>query len=64
MLWWREVGQLDAVCHDSYAMIRKKCWFVDSKGLLSSARTDTLDEHKKPFAHDLHSLSSGERLDA
>eukprot|EP01036_Dinobryon_divergens_P030628 gene30628-39901_t len=32
---------------------RKKCWFVDSKGLLSSARTDTLDAHKVPFAHDI-----------
>ena len=35
------------------AMDRKKCWFVDSKGLLSSARTDTLDAHKVPFAHDI-----------
>ena len=30
---------------------RKRCWFVDSKGLLCSAR-DNLAEHKKPYAHD------------
>lgn len=30
---------------------RKHCWFVDSKGLVNSTRTD-LAEHKKRFAHD------------
>lgn len=29
---------------------RRRCWFVDSKGLVTSARTD-LQEHKRPFAH-------------
>jgi malate dehydrogenase (oxaloacetate-decarboxylating)(NADP+) len=30
---------------------RARCWFVDSKGLVVSGRTDLAD-HKKPFAHD------------
>lgn len=30
---------------------RAQCWFVDSKGLVVSSRTD-LAEHKKRFAHD------------
>ena len=29
---------------------RRRCWFVDSKGLVESSRTD-LVEHKKPYAH-------------
>ena len=30
---------------------------MDSKGLLSSARTDALDAHKVPFAHDISLLT-------
>ncbi|MBX3056116.1 MAG: NAD-dependent malic enzyme [Anaerolineae bacterium] len=30
---------------------RQQCWFVDSRGLVESSRTD-LAEHKLPYAHD------------
>ena len=29
---------------------RRKCWFVDSKGLVCAERTD-LQDHKRPYAH-------------
>jgi malate dehydrogenase (oxaloacetate-decarboxylating)(NADP+) len=32
------------------AEARRRCWFVDSKGLVVAARTD-LQAHKKPYAH-------------
>lgn len=35
---------------------RKRCWFVDSKGLVVKSR-DGLAEHKQPFAHDHEFLS-------
>ena len=34
---------------------RRRCWFVDSKGLVVKSRTD-LAEHKQPFAHDYPEL--------
>jgi len=37
------------------AEARRRCLFVDSKGLVQSKRTD-LQEHKKYFAHDLDAL--------
>ena len=36
---------------------RKRCWFVDSQGLLVSSR-ETMAEHKKPYAHDHPPLDS------
>ncbi|MEI2719618.1 MAG: NAD-dependent malic enzyme [Gemmatimonadales bacterium] len=30
---------------------RRRCWFLDSKGLVESSRAD-LQSHKRPFAHD------------
>eukprot|EP00597_Dinobryon_sp_UTEXLB2267_P008115 CAMPEP_0170088140 /NCGR_PEP_ID=MMETSP0019_2-20121128/22464_1 /TAXON_ID=98059 /ORGANISM="Dinobryon sp., Strain UTEXLB2267" /LENGTH=515 /DNA_ID=CAMNT_0010306185 /DNA_START=167 /DNA_END=1714 /DNA_ORIENTATION=+ len=43
---------------------RQRCWFVDSKGLLSSSRSDKLEAHKKPFAHDVNSLIQGAAVTA
>ena len=34
---------------------RRRCWFVDSKGLVVMSRRD-LAEHKQPYAHDYKSL--------
>jgi malate dehydrogenase (oxaloacetate-decarboxylating)(NADP+) len=36
---------------------RKRCWFVDSRGLVVKSRTD-LNDHKKPFAHDHAPIAS------
>lgn len=33
------------------AEARRRCWFLDSKGLVESSRAD-LQSHKRPFAHD------------
>lgn len=33
------------------AEAKKRCWYFDSKGLITSARTD-ISEHKRTFAHD------------
>jgi malate dehydrogenase (oxaloacetate-decarboxylating)(NADP+) len=35
----------------SQAQARRRCWLIDSQGLVVSRRTD-LAEHKRPFAHD------------
>lgn len=43
----------------SEAQARRRCWFVDSKGLVVAARND-LARHKRPFAHDhepIHTLA-------
>ncbi len=36
---------------------RKRCWFVDSQGLLVSSR-ESMAEHKKPYAHEHPPLAS------
>ncbi len=37
----------------SAAEANSRIWLVDSKGIISTARTDKLAHHKVPFAHDL-----------
>lgn len=37
---------------------RRHCFFIDSKGLITKSRYDSLQDHKKAFAHDLPPCSS------
>ena len=47
--------QKELKCSEEEA--RKNIWLFDSKGLVSSSRTDKLAHHKQPFAHVLPSNS-------
>jgi malate dehydrogenase (oxaloacetate-decarboxylating)(NADP+) len=55
------IGELivEAMVRDglSEAEARLRCWFLDSKGLVESSRTD-LQSHKVPFAHDHAPIAS------
>ncbi len=51
------IGIADAIVAEleahglSRADARRRCWFLDSKGLVAASRSD-LAEHKRPYAHD------------
>jgi hypothetical protein len=38
---------------------RQCSWFVDSKGLINSERSATLEPHKLHYAHDISKLAVG-----
>lgn len=42
----------------SEADARKRCWFVDSRGLLVKNRGDEMPAHKLPFAHEAEPVTS------
>lgn len=50
------IGELwtEALRHEglSEEEARKRCWFVDSKGLITKSRWESLNDHKRPFAHE------------
>ena len=45
-----------------FEMARKRIWLMDSKGIVSSARTDKLARHKQPYAHTVTSNLSDNSL--
>lgn len=49
---------LHAWCGMEMVEARRRCWFLDSKGLITSARRD-LQAHKKAFAHTLERFDEG-----
>ena len=46
----------------SLSEARKNIWLVDSKGLISGARTDHLAEHKLAYVHNLKVIPEGHGL--
>ena len=44
----------------SEAEARERCWFVDSKGLITKSRWESLNDHKRPFAHEHAAVGSFE----
>jgi malate dehydrogenase (oxaloacetate-decarboxylating)(NADP+) len=50
---------LHAWCGLGMEEARRRCWFIDSKGLITSQRRD-LQEHKKAFAHEFQGASGYE----
>lgn len=58
------IGELwtEALVHEglSEEEARRRCWFVDSKGLITKSRWESLNDHKRRFAHDHAAVGSFE----